>query len=52
MFSDCFVITNQDADLADVFGRLFQVSAAVSDLEGIMKDHDQSESSVTSQTKD
>ncbi|CAH1110307.1 unnamed protein product [Psylliodes chrysocephalus] len=33
-----FVIFNQEPDLADVFGRLFQVSAAVSDLEGILKD--------------
>ncbi|KAG5899999.1 hypothetical protein JTB14_009086 [Gonioctena quinquepunctata] len=33
-----FVITNQETDLADVFGRLFQVSAAVSDLEGVLKD--------------
>nr|XP_023011562.1 protein furry [Leptinotarsa decemlineata] len=33
-----FVITNQDSDLADVFGRLFQVSAAVSDLEGVLKE--------------
>lgn len=50
--SDCFVITNQENDLADVFGRLFQVSAAVSDLEGVMKDRDQSDTSLTSQTKD
>ncbi|XP_018335374.1 protein furry-like isoform X2 [Agrilus planipennis] len=34
---ECFVITNPDNDLSDVFGRLFQVSAAVSDLEGIVK---------------
>lgn len=33
------MITNQESDLADVFGRLFQVSAAVSDLEGVLKDH-------------
>ncbi|CAH0545977.1 unnamed protein product [Brassicogethes aeneus] len=34
-----FVITNQECNLADVFGRLFQVSAAVSDLEGVLKDN-------------
>lgn len=51
-FLDCFVVTNQEGDLADVFGRLFQVNAAVSDLEGIMKDHDQSDASGASQTKD
>ncbi|KAF2884642.1 hypothetical protein ILUMI_21529 [Ignelater luminosus] len=49
---DCFVITNQENDLADVFGRLFQVSAAVSDLEGVMKDRDQSDTSLASQAKD
>lgn len=32
------MITNQECDLADVFGRLFQVSAAVSDLESVLKD--------------
>ncbi|XP_044272413.1 uncharacterized protein LOC123016217 [Tribolium madens] len=26
---ECFVMTNQESDLADIFGRLFQVSAAV-----------------------
>lgn len=46
------MITNQDTDLADVFGRLFQVSAAVSDLEGVMKEREQSDASITSQTKD
>lgn len=38
LFLEYFVITNQEIDLADVFGRLFQVSAAVSDLEGVLKD--------------
>ncbi|XP_072390599.1 protein furry isoform X1 [Diabrotica undecimpunctata] len=33
-----YVISNQEPDLSDVFGRLFQVSAAVSDLEGILKE--------------
>ncbi|XP_057665202.1 protein furry isoform X1 [Diorhabda carinulata] len=33
-----FVISNQDSDMSDVFGRLFQVSAAVSDLEGTLKE--------------
>lgn len=49
---DCFIITNQENSLADVFGRLFQVSAAVSDLEGILKERDQSDVSITSQSKD
>ncbi|CAH1170054.1 unnamed protein product [Phaedon cochleariae] len=44
-----FVITNQESDLADVFGRLFQVSAAVSDLEGVLKD--QPSKSSDTQTK-
>ncbi|CAH2001764.1 unnamed protein product [Acanthoscelides obtectus] len=35
---ECFVITNQESELGDVFGRLFQVSAAISDLEGGMKE--------------
>lgn len=52
LFVDCYIITNQDADLGDVFGRLFQVSAAISDLEGIIKDREQSDASITSQTKD
>lgn len=50
--SDSFVVTNQETDLADVFGRLFQVSAAVSDLEGIVKDGEQSSASGASHTKD
>lgn len=50
--SDSFVVTNQETDLADVFGRLFQVSAAVSDLEGIVKDGEQSGASGASHTKD
>ncbi|XP_060535962.1 protein furry [Cylas formicarius] len=33
-----YVITNQEYDLADVYGRLFQVSAAVSDLESVVRD--------------
>ncbi|KAK9877860.1 hypothetical protein WA026_020090 [Henosepilachna vigintioctopunctata] len=40
-----FVITNQHTDLGDIFGRLFQVSAAVSDLEGILKDQQTPENS-------
>ncbi|XP_017780111.1 PREDICTED: protein furry isoform X2 [Nicrophorus vespilloides] len=50
--SDCFVITNQDGDLGDVFLRLFQVSAAVSDLENVLKDRDQSDTSIASHSKD
>lgn len=50
--ADCYVITNQDADLGDVFGRLFQVSAAISDLEGIIKEKEQSDASITSQSKE
>ncbi|KAJ8924572.1 hypothetical protein NQ315_000721 [Exocentrus adspersus] len=46
---DYFVITNQECDLADVFGRLFQVSAAVSDLESVLKD--QPNKQVESQSK-
>ena len=30
-------MTNQEGDLADIFGRLFQVSAAVADLESVIK---------------
>ncbi|KAL3276200.1 hypothetical protein HHI36_020918 [Cryptolaemus montrouzieri] len=40
---DHFVITNQQTDLADIFGRLFQVSAAVSDLESVLRDQQPSE---------
>lgn len=49
---DCFVITSQETDLADIFGRLFQVSAAVSDLESVIKERDQPDCSTTSQAKD
>ncbi|KAF5278113.1 hypothetical protein FQR65_LT03629 [Abscondita terminalis] len=49
---DCYIITNQESDLSDIFGRLFQVSAAVSDLESAIKDRDQIESSIVNQTKD
>lgn len=38
LFLENFVVTNRETDLADVFGRLFQVSAAVSDLESVLKD--------------
>jgi hypothetical protein len=34
---ECFIMTNQEGDLADIFGRLFQVSAAVADLESVIK---------------
>ncbi|XP_969290.2 protein furry [Tribolium castaneum] len=34
---ECFIMTNQESDLADIFGRLFQVSAAVADLESVIK---------------
>lgn len=44
---DSFVITNQDNDLGDVFGRLFQVSAAVSDLESMLRERDLSHNSVS-----
>lgn len=50
--TDCYVITNQDAGLGDVFGRLFQVLAAISDLEGIIKEREQSDASITSQSKE
>ncbi|KAK9752212.1 Cell morphogenesis central region [Popillia japonica] len=50
--SDCYVITNQDGDVGDVFVRLFQLSSAVQDLEGMIKDRDQSDTSVTSQPKE
>lgn len=32
-------MTTQEGDLADIFGRLFQVSAAVADLEGVIKNN-------------
>ncbi|XP_071055767.1 protein furry isoform X2 [Onthophagus taurus] len=49
---DCYIITNQDMDLGDVFGRLFQLSAAVTDLESVIKDRDQSDTSLASHSKD
>lgn len=54
IISDSYVITHTESDLADVFARLFQVSAAVADLEGSMKDRDQhsSDMSTVSQNKD
>lgn len=50
--TDCYVITNQDGDMGDVFVRLFQLSSAVQDLEGMIKDRDQSDVSVSSQPKE
>lgn len=47
LITDSFVITNQDNDLGDVFGRLFQVSAAVSDLESMLRERDLSHNSVS-----
>lgn len=35
-FSECFVMTSKENDLQDIFGRLFQVSAAVCDLEAVV----------------
>lgn len=41
-------MTNQESDLADIFGRLFQVSAAVSDLESVIKNSAQIEKATDS----
>ncbi|RZC34682.1 Helicase C and/or DEAD domain containing protein [Asbolus verrucosus] len=43
---ECFVMTNQEGDLADIFGRLFQVSAAVADLESVIKNAAQLEKTM------
>lgn len=45
-------MTNMEYDLSEVFGKLFQVSASVSDLENKMKERDQSYVSTESQSKD
>lgn len=38
--------------MGDVFVRLFQLSSAVQDLEGTIKERDQLEASVTGQPKE
>lgn len=51
VFLELFVMTNMEHDLSEVFGRLFQVSTAVSDLEKKMKERDQSYMSTENQSK-
>lgn len=46
--SDAYIMTHTESDLADVYARLFQVSASVADIETNMKEREQSSSDITS----